>query len=80
MDWVMGCMLVLTRVVPMGLWVVWRRAEMLGMGEGVAWGYQVEEMLVVIIFEDMSLWNEWILETDREVVVGEAMVIVWGIW
>ena len=76
----MGCMLVLTRVVPMGLWVVWRRSEMLGMGEGVAWGYQVEEMLVVIIFEDMSLWNEWMLETDREVVVGEAMVIVWGIW
>ena len=80
MEWVMCCALVPARVVPMGLWVVWWRAATLGMGEGVLWGCNVEEMFMMMMVVEISLWMEWMLETYRGVVVGEAMVVVWGIW
>ena len=65
-----------TRVVPMGLWVVWWRGATLGMGESILWGNQMEEMMVMMMVLDMGLWKECMLEKERGVVVGEAMVIV----
>ena len=41
MDWAMGCALVPTTVVLMGLWVVWWRGEMLDIGKGIEWGNQM---------------------------------------
>ena len=35
-------------------------------------------MMIMVV--EISLWMEWMLETYRGVVVGEAMVVVWGIW
>ena len=32
----------------------WWRAEKLGMGKGVAWGYQVEEMVVMMMVVEMG--------------------------
>ena len=55
MGWVMGCALVPVRVVLMGLWVLWWIAATLGMGKGVSWGYQVVEMVVMIIVVEMGL-------------------------
>ena len=49
MEWVMGCVLVPTRVVPKGLWVVWWREAPLGMGKGILWGNKVEEMVVMMM-------------------------------
>ena len=38
--------MVLTSVMPMGLWLVWWRAETLGMWKDIAGGNHVDEMVV----------------------------------
>ena len=46
------------------------------MGKSISWGNQIEEMMVMMMVLDMGLWKECMLEKERGVVVGEAMVIV----
>ena len=53
-EWVMGCVLVPTRVVPMGLWVVWCRVASLDIRKGISWGDNMEEMVVMRIVVDMD--------------------------
>ena len=57
----MGFSLVPTRVVPMGMCVVWWRSETLGVGKCIVWVYQVEDMVVIIMVVEMGLWMEWML-------------------
>ena len=54
MEWLMGCVLVPTRVVLMGLWVVWRRGGTLDMGKGIVWGNKMEEMVAMMMVVDMG--------------------------
>ena len=54
MECVMGCVLVLTSVVPMGLWLVWWRAAMLGMWKDISGGNQVDAMVAMIMVVDMA--------------------------
>ena len=53
MEWVMECvmggLLVPTSVVPMGMWLVWRREVMLGMGKGIEGGKHVEDMAMMMM-------------------------------
>ena len=59
-----GGALVLTSVVPMGLWLVWWRTATRGIGKGVSGGNQVDYMVVMIMFVEMSLWMDWMLDTE----------------
>ena len=78
-DWVvmMELVMLLTSVVPMGLWLVWWRAATLGMWKDIAGGNQVDEIMLKMMVVDMALWMECMLETERGVVVGQVMVKVW---
>ena len=53
-ECVMGGALVLTSVVPMGVWLVWWRAATLGMWKDIAGGDQVDEMVVIIMVVEMA--------------------------
>ena len=45
----MGSALVPERVVPMGMGMFWCREATLGMRKGITWGYQVEDMVVMMM-------------------------------
>ena len=46
--------MVLTSVMPMGLWLVWWRAETLGMWKDIAGGNHVDEMVVKMMVAEMA--------------------------
>ena len=62
-EWVV--MMVMTSVVPMGLWLVWWRSATLGMWTDIAGGNQVDKMVVKMMVVVTDLWMEWMLEIDR---------------
>ena len=55
-EWfvMMELVMVLTSVVPMGLWLVWWRSETLGMWKDIAGGNQVDEMSAMMMVVDMD--------------------------
>ena len=53
-ECVMGGALVLTSVVPMGLWLVWWRAATLGICKDIAGENSVDEMVVKMMVVDMD--------------------------
>ena len=59
-EWVliMDLVMVLTSVLPMGMWLVWWRSETLGMWKDIAGGNQVDEMVVKMMVVEM----DWFLE------------------
>ena len=52
MEWVvmMELVMLLTSVVPMGMWLVWWRAATLGMWKDIAGANQVDEMVAKMMF------------------------------
>ena len=55
-EWVVmiNLVMVLTSVVPMGLWLVWCRSATLGMWKDIARGNQVDEMVVKMMVVVMA--------------------------
>ena len=51
-EWVV--MMVMTSVVPMGLWLVWWRSATLGMWTDIAGGNQVDKMVVKMMVAVME--------------------------
>ena len=49
-----GGALLPSSVVPMGMWLVWWRAEILGMGKSIAGGYPVDDMVVMMMVVEMA--------------------------
>ena len=78
MEWVlmMELAMVLTSVVTMGLWLVWRREETLGMWKDIEGGNQEDDMVVKMMVVVTAWWMDWMLETERVVVVGQVRVKV----
>ena len=54
LRWSDGGALVPSSVVPMGMWLVWWRAAMLGMGKSIAGGYPVDDMVVMMMVVEMA--------------------------
>ena len=73
----MDLVMVLASVVPMGLWLVWWMEAMLGMGNDIAGGNQVDDMVLKMMVLEMAGWMECMLDTEWGVVVGQVMVKVW---
>ena len=78
MEWVLMMELatVLTSVVTMGLWLVWRREETVGMWKDIEVGNQEDDMVVKMMVVVTAWWMDWMLETERVVVVGQVRVKV----
>ena len=55
-DWVvmMELVMVLTSVVPMGLWLVWCREATLALWKDIAGGNQVDDMVVQMMVLEMA--------------------------
>ena len=50
----MKLVMVLTSLVPMGMWLICWRAEKLGIWNDIAGGYQVDEMVMNMMVIDMA--------------------------